>query len=102
MHLERYGGKNMAKVVTSTYWVGFSYSTPVVLGIIGIDDVLVHHNVWGPTTGGHINILTRGLSRKILSREQFAWVVGVLDSDSPLEQKVADILVFLSHDDGQG
>lgn len=57
------------EVGSVTVW--FSYKTPVAFQVRGFPRV-IHENVWGPTTGKHLNAIDGGGDKKSrVSAEEF-------------------------------
>jgi hypothetical protein len=52
----------------ATYW--FSYRTLIAFRRVG-GDLRVRENVWGPTTGKHLNAVDGGNKRDRLTSDQF-------------------------------
>lgn len=60
---------NYATVYVGNLRLEFSYST--VIAFFGPDDSAVSENVWGPTTGKHLNNVDGGNKKDRTKRDEF-------------------------------
>ena len=69
------GYRHLTIIRTGTVSFGYSYKTLVAVQSGLAADWVVHENIWGPTTGKHLNAIDGGSTRAQLHRlneDQFA------------------------------
>ena len=76
---ENYGAHCMAFQV-GALTVYFSYDTPVAFDSPRTGQV-VRHNVWGPTTGKHLNWIDNGNKQNRISSDEFQDALNKLLND---------------------
>ena len=73
---------NLTKVDVGSFHVWFSYETPIAFNVDGQPRV-VRENIWGPTTGKHLNCVDGGdkeaKERRVSSEDFNAAMNGLLE-----------------------
>ncbi len=76
-------GAHCLRVSVGSLAVYFSYETPVAFEVAGRR--VVRENVWGPTTGKHLNAIDGGDKRSRVSGEEFEQALAAeLESREPV------------------
>jgi hypothetical protein len=72
--IEKYCGENATRVLCGTTSLWFSYETLVAFFTPKIGKVVVHENIWGNTTGKHLNAIEASSFNKSkrVSSDEFA------------------------------
>ena len=69
---------NLSEVTIGNLTVWFSYETPIAYQSMN-DPLRVSENVWGATTGKHLNAVDGGDKASRLPREQFLTMLTVME-----------------------